>query len=149
MNNATQHYPMLPELLRQCPGINTRDRWYFVMLEPIPKRTHRSLVAVVFAGLGHNDAADMDGLALEILGKAVGIFFLRWDAVVADERIREYQNLPTVARIREALGVAGHARIEHHFTVTIDRGTEGFTFEDCSIGEDEGSRHRGQGSERK
>ena len=62
--------------------------------------------------LAHDDGARMD---------PVGLHRLRGDAVVADQRVGENDDLAGVAGIGHGLLVAGHRGVEDHLAETIDR----------------------------
>ena len=63
----------------------------------------------------------------------VGFDVLGVDAVVADVRIRERHDLPTVARVGEDFLVAGDGGVEHHFADRGAGGTDGIADKDRAV----------------
>jgi hypothetical protein len=54
-------------------------------------------------------------------------------AVVADQRVREHQDLAAIGRVREDLLVPGHRGVEHDLAGGLDLGTETLAAEDASV----------------
>jgi len=99
-----------------------------------------TVVAVAPGEVAHDDAAAEQPAGLEVGGG---------DAVVADVRRGEGDDLPRIGRIGEHLLVAGEGGVEHDLTAggAVGRlGTEEFTLEHRSVGEHECGISDGHGA---
>jgi hypothetical protein len=70
--------------------------------------------------------------------QAGGVHFGRFDvfgvdAVVADVRVRQRDDLTRVAGVGQDFLIAGHGGVEHHFTGRVAGGADGNTFENRSV----------------
>ena len=63
------------------------------------------------------------------------------DAVVADVRIRQGDDLAAVARVGEDFLVTGHRGVEHHFAGRVAGGADRISFENRAIGEGQDGGH--------
>jgi len=137
LGDAAKHHPVLAELLRERTRIDAGDARNFMVLQPMMKRTHRLEVAEIFAHLRDDHAAHMHRFALEVLRESPLVHFRARHAVIADEGVREDEDLSAVAWVRETLHVPRHPRIEDDFSVSVDLGAERFSGEDGAVGESE------------
>ncbi len=144
LHNAAEHHPMLPQLLRERPRIDPRDPRDVVLLHPVLEGTDRGVVAEPLAHMRADHAPHVDVLALEVLGKPPRVELLARHAVVADERVREREDLPAVAGVRKALVVPRHPRVEDHFPIRIHGCTKRFPPEHSAILQDQGGHKRGK-----
>src|SRR3989344_7124186 len=133
MDDSAKHHPMLAQFLGESPRIHPGNPRDLVVLQPVPKRAHRSLMAVCLTHLGNNHTPHMDALALKILRETPLVALRARHSVVPDERIGEHENLPPVTGIREALRVPRHPCVENNLPVRINCRTEGFSFEYGSV----------------
>ena len=73
-----------------------------------------------------DEAGDVNAIRLKVFGQSMVVDDgLVGDTVVADEGVGEDEDLTTVGRIRQGLGVADHAGVEHDLTGDGGGGTEG------------------------
>ena len=117
------HRPVLAQPPGQRPGVDAGDAGDALGLEPGAQRAGRGVVAVlVHVGLHHQplhlDAAGLVG-AVQGTGRA-----RRGNAVAADERVGEDEDLAAVRRVGERLDVAGHPGVEDHLAADRPRRPE-------------------------
>jgi hypothetical protein len=117
------HCPVLTQPPSQRPGVDAGDGGDAFGLEPGAQRTGRGVVAVfVHVGLHHQplhlDAAGLVG-TVQGTGRA-----RRGNAVAADERIGEDEDLAAVRRVGKRLDVSGHGRVEDHLAADRPRRPE-------------------------
>lgn len=106
---------MLPQRLGEFPGVDPVHGGDAVAEQPLAERLLRRPVRVLPRVARHDQTRNVDARRLEELGQAVLVNdFPVGDAVVANERVRQDEDLAPVARIRKGLGVADHARVEDH-----------------------------------
>ena len=75
---------------------------------------------------------------LKVDAEAKVVLEVGGDAVVADQRERERENLPTVRRVGQRLRVADHGRVEDHLTRGRALSTKGESLEPCAVTQHEG-----------
>ena len=113
--HAAKNRPMLSKFLSQLSRINVVHGRNVALLEPVAQTLHGGPVRVLPRVARHDEAGDVDARRLEELGQAVLVNdILVGDAVVANQRVRQDEDLAPVARIRKGLGVSDHARVEDH-----------------------------------
>jgi hypothetical protein len=66
---------------------------------PLGKRFNSRPVAVALCFIRNNNAACLDVGAFKVSQQAMFVTDGRWDAIVANQRLRKDENLPTVTRI--------------------------------------------------
>jgi hypothetical protein len=62
-----------------------------------------------------------------------GLDIFSIDAVAADVRVGEGDDLAAVARVGQDFLVAGHRRVEHHFTDCVTVGADGNAAKDRAV----------------
>ena len=115
-HDASAHHALLAEGLGEGTGVNAGDGGDVFPLEPGFQVLFCVPVAVGAAVIGHYQGAGVDVTALEVLFQAAFFLAVRRYAVVADERESGHQNLTGVRGVSQAFRVAGHSRVEHHFS---------------------------------
>lgn len=106
------------------------------MHHPVMERAYGRPVAEVTALGADDDAADVNVLALEVIAESPLIEPRARHAIVTDERVRENEDLPAVARVGHRLWVSNHPCVEDDLAVDVDWCAEGGSSEDCSVGKD-------------
>jgi len=81
-------------------------------------------VAVLGGVIRHDDAADLDPLGLKVLEEAKLVSVAVRDAVVANQRLGEDDDLATVGGISHGLGVTHQAGGEHQLPRDRQRGAK-------------------------
>ena len=66
-----------------------------------------------------------------------GFIVLPIHPIIADQGIGHHHTLPRVGRVGEDLLIAGHGRVEHHFTYTVLHGPDSFSMEHRAIGQNQ------------
>ena len=117
------HRPVLAQSPGQRPGVDAGDAGDALGLEPGAQRAGRGVVAVLaHVGLHHQplhlDAAGLVG-TVQGTGRA-----RRGNAVAADQRVGEDEDLAAVRRVGERLDVAGHPGVEDHLAADRPRRPE-------------------------
>ncbi len=91
-------------------------------------------MTVFFTHLRHDHSAHMNIFTFQIFRKSPLVQFLGRDSVVADERVREDEDLPAVTGVRETFRIPRHARVEDDFSITVSFRSKGLSFECRAIG---------------
>ena len=121
---------------RERPRVHARDAGHAAHAQPGVERRARAPVARLGRQALRDEAEGGDVGRLQILG--VGPH-------VADMREGERDDLPGVARVRQRLLVAGHARIEADLAgLAVTVGAEAFAPEHGAVRENEGGRGAGR-----
>ncbi len=104
----------------EAARVDAGDRGHAARFEPVEPAALRVGRVLAVVGVAHDHRARLD---------AVGLHRRRADAVVADQRIGEGDDLARVAGIGDRLLVAGHRRVEDDLAQRVGRGTAQVAFE--------------------
>ncbi len=100
----TPHYPGGPQVFREPACVNIRQHRHLAACKPASKVSRRPPVGIALGELSHDHAGHLRTRRLRVV---------RVDAVVADHRRREHDDLAAIGGVGEHLLVAGHVRREH------------------------------------
>lgn len=100
---------------------------------PLAKALNGGPVAVVEGDVGDDNASALDVRGLEVLEEVVLVALVGRDAVVANQRLGEDEDLTSVGGIGHRLGVADEGSREDSLARDVGVGTEGLTLEDGTI----------------
>ena len=109
-----EHRSLVAQMLRERTGVYAIDPGNLFLAEPLGQRAVGLPVGVLpRIVLGHDGTA-MDARAFIVLADIV--FLAPWGhSVVSENGIGGDKDLTLVRRVGEALGIAGHGGVEHHF----------------------------------
>lgn len=114
-------------------GVDARDGGHALARAPLVQALDGGPVAVLLGYVGDDDTGALDVGGLEVLEQVVLVPLVGRDAVVADERLGEDQDLAAVRRVGHRLGVADERGREDGLTRDVDVGAEGLAVEDGTI----------------
>ena len=97
------HRAAVADVADQGAGVDAADRRHAAVAEPVEPAALGGGDVLAVLGVAHDDAAGVD---------AVGLHRRRRDAVVADQRIGEDDDLARVGGVGDRLLVAGHRGVE-------------------------------------
>lgn len=108
----SEHAALVPNSLGQGSSVDSVDGGDSILLEPVSKAACCEPMAVVVAVRGHDETGNVNSRGLkgraEESMKRLGGLLSRWYTVVADQGVREHQDLALVRRIGERLDVTDH-----------------------------------------
>jgi hypothetical protein len=122
---------MFPQQFREFPCINAVDGGNTMLLQPLGQTLLRRPMRMLPTVGTDNQARNVNSAALKVERQSIRIdhAFVR-DAVIANERIGENENLAAIGWIRQGFGVSDHAGIEDDFTGGRNGGSKGTPFND-------------------
>lgn len=123
----------LTQIGDDSPSIDTGDGRNAFTSTPLAERLDSSPVAVLLSHIGHNHASGLQVGGLEILEKTVLVPLSRRHAVVANQGLSEDQDLTTVGRIGQRLGIPNQRGGEDGFTGDVGASSEGLAVENRTI----------------
>lgn len=107
--DAAEERALFADALCESARVNTIDCWYAVLLEPDAERGRSEEVREFFRVVANDESGDVDSARLkvvrdtfEVVSKPLG------NTVVADEGVREDEDLALVGWICERLRVPDH-----------------------------------------
>ncbi len=125
----TRERALVAQVAGEAAGVDAADPGHAVTHQQVVEAPLRAPVAVVRREVAHHDTCAERTVAL-------GVVVV--DAVVADVRVGEGDDLPGVRGIGHDLLVAGECGVEHQFAGRRrDRSTDRLTFELGAVGEDQ------------
>lgn len=141
--DRSEHHSVLPEFLRERTRVDAGDPRNAVLLHPILQGALRVPMTERIADIRHDDRAHVDVLAFEVFAETELVERFLGHAVIADERIREDQNLSDVTGIRHRFRIPDHARVENDLAVGIAFRTKRPTRESRAVSQDKFCHVRG------
>ncbi len=103
--DAAAHRAAIADVADDGAGVDAADPRHAAVGEPVEPAALRGGNVLAVLGIAHDDAAGVDAIGLHRRGG---------DAVVADQRVGEDDDLPRVRGIRHRLLVPGHPSVEDH-----------------------------------
>lgn len=137
-SDAGKGRTLLTQIGDDSTGIDTGDGRHAFTSTPLAERLDGGPVAVLLSHIGHNHTSSLEVGGLEILEKTVLVPLGRRHAVVADQGLGEDQDLTTVGRIGQRLGIPNQRGGEDGFTGDVGASSEGLAVEDRTISDREG-----------
>ena len=124
--DASEEGTKLANLLGEGTSIHAVNSGDVVIRERLGQRLLRGPMRVLPRVRTHDETGNVNVVRLKVFGQTMIVDDgLVGDTVVADEGVGEDEDLATVGRIREGLGVADHTGVEHDLTGDGGVGTEG------------------------
>ncbi len=127
-SDGSHHHARRAQTPGQRPSIDSTDSNDAVVAQVLLQPTTGTRVAGHLTVLPHDEAANLDATRLDI---AV------IDAVVADKRVGQDEDLAGVGRIGQHLLIAGHAGAEHDLTIGMPRRAQRVAAEHGAVFKDE------------
>ena len=128
--DASKEGTTLANLLGEGTSIDAVNRGDVVIREPLGQGLLCGPMGVLPRVRTDDEAGNVDAIRLKVFGQSMVVDDgLVGDTVVADEGVGEDEDLATVGRVRQGLGVADHAGVEHDLTGDGGVGTEGTSLE--------------------
>jgi hypothetical protein len=121
-SDASQGRTLLTEVCHNLTCVDARDGGNTLASTPLSERLDSSPMAVLQGIVLHNDTRSLDVGRLKVSEQAVLVTGGRGDAIVANQRLGEDEDLPTVGRIG------------HRFRVSDERGSENCLAGDIGFG---------------
>ena len=118
------HGTALADMERERTRIHILDSDDIALCKEVRQALDALPVARRIAHVMHDEATQM---------KLPRLHILLVDAVVADLRVRQRDNLASIARIAHDLLIAHHRGVEHHFAEGLPLGTARPSFEDSPV----------------
>lgn len=119
--DASKEGTTLANLLGEGTSIDAVNSGDVVIREPLGQGLLCGPMRVLPRVRTDDEAGNVDAIRLKVFGQSMVVDDgLVGDTVVADEGVGEDEDLATVGRVRQGLGVADHAGVEHH--LAGDRG---------------------------
>lgn len=132
-----QRGTLLTEVGDNGTGVNTRDGRNTLTGAPLTKTLDSGPVTVLLRNVGDNDTSRLEVGGLEVLEESIGVFLSGGDSVVANQWLGEDQNLATVGRVGQRLGVSHQGGGEDGFTRDVGLGSKGLAVEYGTISDRE------------
>ena len=132
--NLTQNHTGLTNDLGKLSRVDSVKRRNVELLAPITQRASGIPVIVLVRVIHHDESSDMNLIALEMLRKSELVLVLGiGNSVITNQRIGKNQDLSSVGRIRERLGITDHTRVENDLSRDASVRTEGISTEFLSV----------------
>lgn len=129
-DDSSKKRTMLTKVHGEGPCIHSVNAGNAIVSEPFGKRLLSRPVRV-FPTIGTNDqSSNVNGAGFKVHWKSMSIFnIFVWNTIVANERVRQDENLSSITRICQGLGVSNHTRVKDHFSRRRDGGSERTSFD--------------------
>ena len=131
--DARERGALLAQVRHDGARVDARHGGHALARAPLAERLDGRPVRVLEGRVGHDDAAGLDVRRLEVLEQAKVVARRRRHAVVADQRLREDEDLAPVRRVRQRLRVADERGGEDGFAGDVGLGAEGLAIEDRPV----------------
>ena len=119
-----QHATLRADALRQRTSVDAVDGRDAILLQPVAQAASRKVVAKIVAVVCHNETRNVNAPRLKWRREARHRLALgtRWYTVVANERVRQHEDLAFVRRVRQRLDIADHACVRCMLVATHPSG---------------------------
>ena len=113
--DLAEHRALFADFLRERTRVYTVQRGHTALLQPLSQGRVGKEVAVVFRVVAYYDCRNVNARRLEVVGDLlrIGSVWTGGDTVVADEGVREDEDLTLVGWVGQRLGISDHTCVAH------------------------------------
>jgi hypothetical protein len=144
--DTSQRGTLFTEVGDNRTGVNTRDGRNALASAPFTKTLDGGPMAILFSHVCDYDTSGLEVRRLEVLEKTMLVFLRRRHTVVANQGLGEDQDLTTVRRVSQGLGVSDQGSREDGLAGDVGASSERLPVEDRTISDREGCAFMGNSS---